>query len=130
MKIGGDRVRRDSYEGLRGGLRLRLLAVALWCAIILCVVAPRSALAAVTGGLIIGRSNAISSADTTGVYFESHLAVDPHNPRHMVAISSAFHQPDDYTAIYATFDGGNRWRRARMASNATPMDKGLFHAGD
>jgi hypothetical protein len=58
-------------------------------------------------------------------HWESHIAVDPRDPKHIVATSN-FQKGPHGAMVYATFDGGKRWQ----PSNLTEPRKDVTHFGD
>jgi hypothetical protein len=65
------------------------------------------------GGIRIVSSSQISTADPKTPHFETHLAVDPRNPKHMIAVSMLERlEGKGGSNIYVTFDGGKSWSRS------------------
>ena len=76
--------------------------------------------------VIVGANVPISVDDSKRPHFETFLAVDQRNAKHMLVSSMVLRGLRFGTSIYVTFDGGRRWARARMASKDTT----LFTGGD
>jgi hypothetical protein len=70
-----------------------------------------------SGGIRKLSSNHVSSAAPKTPHIESHLAVNPRNPNHMLATSSML-RPNTRLGIgggvYVTFDGGKSWRASKF----------------
>ncbi len=100
-----------------------------WVALSCCLsAAPVRAVAQkAAGGLRILARLPISPDTLRRPHFETFLAVDPKNPRHMLATSMLL-RPDTKigTSVYVTFDGGHRWTRGRTSAAGELM----FRSGD
>lgn len=79
-----------------------------------------------SGGIVAGGSFPISADNPKNPHYESHLAIDPRDSKHMIATSTVHEAPDGRSWVYATFDGGRHWIRGRTKSG----DKTLFSGGD
>lgn len=79
------------------------------------------------GGLRVLGQHPISPDSVKRPYFETHLAVNPTDPRHMLATSMTL-TADAKTgsAVYVTFDGGRRWSHGRVP----PAGRLMFRSGD
>jgi len=88
--------------------------------------APPSATLPDSGGVVPGATYTISTDNPKNPHFESHLAVDPRDPKHMIATSTVHEAPEERSWVYATFDGGRHWVRGRTKTG----DKTLFSGGD
>jgi hypothetical protein len=65
----------------------------------------------------------ISLPDAAGLYFESHLAIDPRDSRHMIAISRVQWPSGAQGGItgqnaFVSFDGGITWTQSLIADSA------------
>jgi hypothetical protein len=84
-----------------------------------------SARARRTEAIQVLRAYPISVDNASRPHFESHLAVDPRDPQHLLA-TSMVQQGERYRSyIYVTFDGGRRWTRATTQSGDTSLFTGL-----
>jgi hypothetical protein len=79
-----------------------------------------------SGGIVVGKNFPVSADNPKNPHFESHLAVDPRDPKHMLATSTVHEGKDERSYIYATFDGGRHWTRGKTKSG----DRTLFSGGD
>lgn len=88
----------------------------------------------------------ISAPRSGSAHYESHLAIDPLDPRHMVAISTeqrvtrrlnrSGKWSNSGSALYVTFDGGSHWTHSELRDEAIGsggdgtvyFDRGGLHA--
>jgi hypothetical protein len=79
------------------------------------------------GGLRILGHRPISADTARRPHFETHLAVNPEDPRHMLAASMLLTADAKIgSSVYVTFDGGRRWTRGRTSAAGRRM----FISGD
>lgn len=84
----------------------------------------------VDSGISVTANHSISSDEQSVPHVESQLAIDPKNPRHMIAASLALDKAGSlYSAFYVTMDGGATWHRSRGVTGG-PLEKGFFKGGD
>src|SRR5687768_13127353 len=70
-----------------------------------------------TGGIRKLASNHVSSAAPKTPHIESHLAINPRNPKHMLAAASMLRRNTRLGiggGVYVTFDGGRSWRASKF----------------
>src|SRR5689334_7056657 len=94
----------------RAAIRLLVVVVVLHAL-------PRSVIAQSSSQSIrVILSSQISTAHPKRPHIESFLAVDPRNPKHMIA-ASMVERPSGQlgTDVYVSFDGGQRWSASRVA---------------
>jgi hypothetical protein len=68
------------------------------------------------GGVFADASKNVNITRKPDAQSETSIAVDPTNPRHMLAASNDL---GDTTHIYESFDGGRRWREAGLNLGST-----------
>ncbi len=67
------------------------------------------------------------SRDSPGdPHVETFLALNPRNPQNLLATSIAIENGKNASVVYASFDGGKTWKRARSATE----DNKIFKGGD
>ncbi|HEV8197956.1 MAG TPA: sialidase family protein [Gemmatimonadales bacterium] len=106
----------------------RLTGVVLACAALGPVARPMGAQQpAAAPPLRLLRSHQISTGHPGSPHIESALALDPRDPKHMIAAAMAGRPGGKLGAyVYATFDGGVHW----VASVIRPQDSSLVIGGD
>ncbi|MGH7357281.1 MAG: sialidase family protein [Candidatus Rokuibacteriota bacterium] len=73
------------------------------------------------------RSHQVSTASPGRPHVESWLALDPRDPKHMIAVAMVGLPNGELgTNVYVTFDGGRRWTPSWVA----PRDSALITGGD
>jgi hypothetical protein len=78
------------------------------------------------GGIRIVRSSQISTANPKSPHVESHIAVDPADPTHLIATSHLLStDANAHSRAYVTFDGGKTWSQSRAMG-----DSALITGGD
>src|SRR5687768_9933046 len=78
--------------------------------LISCVVAPFAASAQRAGGVRVLSNQQVSIANPRTPHFETHLAVNPSDPRHLIAAALVASADSMHRSnVYVTFDGGKRW---------------------
>ena len=71
----------------------------------------------------IGRSHPISTDDALSPHAESFAAANQLSPANLIATSLVIHDGVRRSAVYASFDGGETWRRSSEES-AVQFDGG------
>ncbi|MDQ6633540.1 MAG: glycoside hydrolase [Gemmatimonadota bacterium] len=64
-------------------------------------------------------SHQISAANATHPHVESFIAVDPGDPRHLLATAIVIVKGEVRSYPYASFDGGTSWARGRMVGDTS-----------
>jgi hypothetical protein len=90
------------------------------------VVMTSAAAAQSPSGIRVISNHQISKDNAKRPHFESHLAVDAKNPRHMLATAMVQQGERTSSFPYVTFDGGKTWIRGRAKSGSNK----IFQTGD
>ncbi len=77
-------------------------------------------------GITVSPGTEISSGDPADPHFETFLAINPRNPKNLLATSLVIGDGRLGSVVYASFDGGKTWKRARTTSPDNP----IFQGGD
>src|ERR1043166_7064773 len=64
-------------------------------------------------------SHQISVDQATHAHAESFIAVDPKDPRHLLATAIVMVKGTDHSYPYASFDGGKTWARGRIIGDSS-----------
>ena len=87
----------------------------------------QAAVAQSTGsGIELLTSRHISAAEADHPHVESHIAVDPRDPRHLLATAIAFVDGRAHSRPYASFDGGQTWAVGRFLGDSSIIGPGAF----
>src|SRR5687767_15644991 len=65
-------------------------------------------------GIRILSSHQISTDSRSNPHVESFIAVNPRNPRNLIAAAMAFVKGENVSFPYASFDGGRTWVRGQI----------------
>src|SRR5688572_10531449 len=88
--------------------------------------APLAAAAQSSSGFRVLSTRQISADNPRRPHVESHLAVNPNDPRHMLATAMVEQGRRTSSFPYVTFDGGKTWTRGRSVTG----DNRMFETGD
>lgn len=79
-----------------------------------------------TGPVRVLGSTHVSSDARQSPFAESHIAINPRNPRNLIATAIVIERNATRSAVYATFDGGKTWER----SKPVVAEDSIFEGGD
>ena len=75
-------------------------------------------------GIVVSAGTHISSDSPRTPFVETFLAINPRNPKNLVAASMVGTEGAVVSRVYASRDGGLMWQRARSATDVNPIFKG------
>src|SRR5687768_10787604 len=91
---------------------LRFVCRSLLPALVMSSAAAGGVLSQDPPGIRVVASNHVSTSAATTPHYETHLAVNPTNPKHLIAVSMVSRPTGSSGAnVYTTFDGGRTWTR-------------------
>jgi hypothetical protein len=93
---------------------------------LLITIASGSHVAAQSPQITVGQSVHISASHATDVFFETLLAINPRNPRNLIASSIVCREAAFWCDVYASFDSGQTWVQGRGPEG----DEQMFRGGD
>jgi hypothetical protein len=89
------------------------------------LILAQSALAQSTrSGIELLRTSHVSIDQATRPHIESHVAVDPRDPRHLLATAMVIVDGRPRAHPYASFDGGQTWIRGRILGDSSITGSG------
>jgi hypothetical protein len=97
----------------------------LLCSLVILIFPFAAAANAQDKGISISAGVNISADSTANPHAESFLAVNPRDPRSMLATSIAIENNSTVSALYLSTDGGKGWQRIRSIGDST-----IFKGGD
>jgi hypothetical protein len=95
--------------------------IRLWCGVLLCVASVRIA---VGQQIAVGPTVAISTDAPSDPHGESFLAINPRNPKNLIAASCRINKDGAGTSAYVSHDGGQTWSRVKLPPTADKVGTG------